>query len=175
MRPHSTSVAADGKLLTRQGFNDTLSDREKKYGKFGWAPCSDPKELYPGTYHLEKVDEHGRRSYIRSPVSPSSVSINYGRQAFHARMPPARSFHTLVLRSPLAPACMLRAFGANSTYTAPANSKRHEKYLSQRCPQQQQQQQQHLASMCLPRARSQVVLAAAARRVAGLALTVLAR
>jgi len=159
--------------LTRQGFNDTLSDREKKYGKFGWAPCSDPKELYPGTYHLEKVDEHGRRSYIRSPVSPSSVSINYGRQAFHARMPPARSFHTLALRSPSAPACMLRAFGANSsTYTAPAISKSHEKYLSQRCPQQQQQQ---LASVCLPRARSQVVLAAAARRVLGLALTALAR
>jgi hypothetical protein len=36
-------------------FNNTLADREKKYGKFGWKPDSDPSQLYPGTYYLDAV------------------------------------------------------------------------------------------------------------------------
>jgi hypothetical protein len=85
-------------------FNRVLSDRETKYGKFDWAPESDPAQLYPGTYHLAKVDGHGRRSYKRVPVSPSRVSINYGRQAFHGRMPGARPLHSFATRSLRTPA-----------------------------------------------------------------------
>ena len=85
------------KFTSPEEFNKTLADRETKYGAFDWSPSSDASQLYPGTYHLAKVDEHGRRSYKRTPVSPSSVSINYGRQAFHARMPGVRAMHSFAV------------------------------------------------------------------------------
>ena len=43
------------KFVTPKEFNEALTDRETKYGKFGWQPESDPSQLYPGTYHLQKV------------------------------------------------------------------------------------------------------------------------
>lgn len=86
---------------TPEEFSAVLKDRETKYGKFDWSPTSDQKELFPGTYYLASVDEHGRRKYARTPVSPFRTTINYGSAAMHARMargsaarPSSQSMHS---------------------------------------------------------------------------------
>jgi hydroxymethylglutaryl-CoA synthase len=48
-------------------FTAALAMREDRYGKFDWSPEIVEENMFPGTYYLKNVDEHGRRTYDHTP------------------------------------------------------------------------------------------------------------
>jgi len=52
---------------TPEEFTAALAMREDRYGKFDWSPTVVEENMFPGTYYLKNVDEHGRRTYDQTP------------------------------------------------------------------------------------------------------------
>ncbi|ERE92077.1 hydroxymethylglutaryl-CoA synthase [Cricetulus griseus] len=54
--------------MTPEEFTEIMNQREQFYHKVNFSPPGDTRNLFPGTWYLERVDEMHRRKYARRPV-----------------------------------------------------------------------------------------------------------
>ncbi|KAM5294643.1 hydroxymethylglutaryl-CoA synthase, mitochondrial [Glossophaga mutica] len=59
---------ASRKRVSAEEFTAIMEQREQFYHKVNFSPPGDRKNLFPGTWYLERVDELYRRKYARCPV-----------------------------------------------------------------------------------------------------------
>lgn len=59
---------ASRKRVSAEEFAAVMEQREQFYNKVDFSPPGDIKNLFPGTWYLERVDEMYRRKYARCPV-----------------------------------------------------------------------------------------------------------
>uniref|UniRef100_A0A5F9CMG2 Hydroxymethylglutaryl-CoA synthase n=1 Tax=Oryctolagus cuniculus TaxID=9986 RepID=A0A5F9CMG2_RABIT len=59
---------ASRKRMSPEEFTEIMNQREQFYHKVNFSPPGDTKNLFPGTWYLERVDELHRRKYARRPI-----------------------------------------------------------------------------------------------------------
>ncbi|KAF6074664.1 3-hydroxy-3-methylglutaryl-CoA synthase 2 [Phyllostomus discolor] len=59
---------ASRKRMSAEEFTAIMDQREQFFHKVNFSPPGDTKNLFPGTWYLERVDELHRRKYARCPV-----------------------------------------------------------------------------------------------------------
>ncbi|XP_040851530.1 hydroxymethylglutaryl-CoA synthase, mitochondrial isoform X1 [Ochotona curzoniae] len=59
---------ASRKKMSPEQFTEIMNEREHFFHKVNFSPPGDTKNLFPGTWYLERVDELYRRKYARRPI-----------------------------------------------------------------------------------------------------------